>query len=971
MSEKTSNKKVFMTKNLFAIILTLLFIILSSIILSACGQTTFKVLLFDEDKKTVLFADDVEAGTSITDVTIPTKQQDEQYTYTFSGWVDENGDDVVLAFINQDITAYATYEAHEREYSLQITINGSPVSSYDQVEIIREGTYLTTGSVLHYGDVLDITVKGTDGYYITGSINYSGLERVDDGNETYFRVIGDVDISFNEEPKQYTVRFLNYDGSQLYSTLVNHGQAATTDVVPTRESDLRASYIFDGWVDIEGNILNLNSITSNVTAYAHFKEILVDYTLSINNISKVSIFNGDIELFDGSTIHYNDILTVVLNVTDGYHVSSLLANDQDISNNLSFKVVGDMDITYAEEINSYAVALYDEDRTTSLLSTTATHGSSVTVEDPSKEADNTYTYQFIGWFDASGDEVDLSFVAGNITAYAKYQETYIEYSLTMTDRVTVKLTDGTKYTSAFDNPTLHFGDTFTVEYDLAPTFQVSEFLVTGATLSDSIYTVTGAVDIKFAMQKTFEVATYKELQKFVSFESSDGSIIPIEECTDNGKTISYTYIGLEAVELTPNYADFLEMEGTIIYEGQAAHTPSFANNVFTANNMTGVATITTPLYKGMSIEFAISENNLPNFMFGISTKEWLDDAINHTALQNTTYYFAPEYNFWSYSGNSKLSYLYSVPTTNPIMYELNSNYNFFGEINCTIRLVLADTLELYVDDVKVEIDTSVNARVPDYTIADGTAYYFSTYIRNNSSKITFTDFGYYDDTEETYLEYLKGKTITTFGDSITQGSGASSSENRYANLLATNLGMKLNNMGIGNTGYCTGRSNSLQDGADASRIGDVSSIPLESEIVIVFFGINDIRNSTSSWGLLGDVNSEDTSTIYGAINAMYSALAERFADSTTTIFVCSPTPPKNDLDGTYVWGGGYTLQDLNNVIKERATHYGFQFIDLLNNCDFTEDTITDSVHPGDDGHEIIADLIYNAISEYGKYNYAA
>ena len=971
MSAKSLNKKVFMTRNLFAILLTLFLVVISCLLLSACGQTTFKVLLFDEDKKTVLFAYDVEKGDSITDVTIPTKQQDEQYTYTFSGWVDENGDDVILAFIDHDITAYATYEAHEREYSLQITVNGSPVSSYDQVEIIREGSYLTTGSVVHYGDVLDITVNGTEGYYITGSINYSGLERVDEGNETYFRVVGDVEISFNEEPNQYTVRFLNYDGSQLYSTLVNHGQGATTNVVPTRETDLRASYIFDYWADIDGEMLNLNSITSNVTAYAHFKEILIDYTLSINNTSKVSIFNGDIELFDGSTIHYNDILTVVLDVTDGYHVSSLLANDQDISTNLSFSVVGDMEITYAEEINSYTVALYDENRTTSLLSTTATHGSSVTVEDPSKEADNTYTYKFIGWFDENGDEVDLSFVDGNITAYAKYQEAYIEYALTMTDRVTVKLTDGTEYTSEFDNPTLHFGDTFTVEYELAPTFQVNEFLVTGATLSDSTYTVTGAVNIKFSMKKTFEADTYKDLQKFVSFEDSDGSVISIEECTDNGATISYTYVGLEAVDFTANYADFLEMEGTIIYEGQAAHTPSFDNNVFTASDMTGVATITTPLYKGMSIEFAISEIKLSHFMFGISTKEWLDDAINHTSLQNSVYYFAPEYNFWSYSTNTKLSYLYSVLGSNPSMYVLNSNYNFYGDVNCTIRLVLNDTLELYVDDVRVEIDTSVNARVPDYTIADDTAYYFSTYIRDDVSKITFTDFGYYENTGEDYLEYLKGKTITTFGDSITQGSGASSNEKRYASLLSTELGMKLNNMGIGNTGYCTGRENVLEDGADASRIEDVSSIPLESEIVIVFFGINDIRNSSSSWGLLGDVDSDDTSTIYGAINAMYSALAERFADSTTTIFVCSPTPPKNDLDGTYVWGGGYTLQNLNNVIKERATHYGFQFIDLLNNCGFTEDTITDSVHPGDEGHAIIANLIYNAIVEYGKNNYVA
>ena len=937
-------------------------------------KTEYSILLLDEDKITTLYAQNIKAGEPITNVPTPTKSSDLENDYEFNGWVNEKGEKIILSFANSDITAYASYSSTARQYTVTVKVNDNIVSSYDQVEIIKDDEYLTTGSIVHYGDTLQIDVKGSEGHTVFGSVEYQGLKKIVVGNQTVFSVTGDVTISLNETINKYNVKFLNYDETLIFQTQVEYGDAAMYEGIPTREEDMRASYKFDGWVDFDGFPVDLTRITSNMVVYAHYYETLKPYTLTINDPENVTVFNGLIELFDGSTIHYNDELRVVTNVTEGYHIKSITANGQDISNG-SMKVVGNMTVAYEEEINIYKVLLYDEDRTSTLLSQDVTYGSTVVAETPTKNSDLTYNYVFIGWFDSNNVEVNLSLIKSNITAYAKYKASFIEYALNISGSVNVIMTSGEIYTSE-SNATLHYGDTFTVEYDLANGYSVNTFTVSGASENENVYVVEGEVNVVFKMEKTFEALKYKDLQAFTQFEGDDGSVVDVEECVDNNSKITYTYVGFEEIVYTAVYNNFLEVEQTLIYEGQVAAQPDFANNTITGKGLNFVSTLTTPLYKGMSIEFVTNFTEAKQFLFGISSQEWLDNAISHTCKMNNNYYFSVEYNLWSYKEGSKLSYLYanSSLTSN---YILNENYNIFGtSTDYTIRLVLNDKLELYVNDVLVDLNTEINQRVPDFIIEENTPYYFSCYMGSSLNSITFTDFGYYENNVQAYLDYLKGKTITTFGDSITQGSGASNdevagttaSQNKYVSVLSSKLDMTLNNMGEGNTGYCTGRINEL-NGTDASRIDDVANIPVDSAIVIVYFGINDIRNSSDTWGGLGTIDSTDTTTIYGAINVMYSAIAERFAGSNATIFVCDPTPTSTDLNGEYVYGGGYSLKQLSSVIHERASYYGFEFISLLENCGFTTDSFVDSVHPTNEGHSIIANLIYNAIINYGKLNY--
>mgnify|MGYP006341005841 CR=1 FL=1 len=132
---------------------------------------------------------------------------------------------------------------------------------------------------------------------------------------------------------------------------------------------------------------------------------------------------------------------------------------------------------------------------------------------------------------------------------------------------------------------------------------------------------------------------------------------------------------------------------------------------------------------------------------------------------------------------------------------------------------------------------------------------------------------------------LENSKIIFLGDSITYGVGASSTANRYSTVLSNSLGMTENNMGISGTVLATG-------GHRTSRINHISSIPLDSDYVGVLLGINDFdqckNDGTSRYYCLGDFNSRDTSTIYGALHVYCQELIKRFREQDTKIFFMTP-----------------------------------------------------------------------------------
>ena len=105
----------------------------------------------------------------------------------------------------------------------------------------------------------------------------------------------------------------------------------------------------------------------------------------------------------------------------------------------------------------------------------------------------------------------------------------------------------------------------------------------------------------------------------------------------------------------------------------------------------------------------------------------------------------------------------------------------------------------------------------------------------------------------------EGKTIACIGDSITAAVGVTKDVNDYVTLLAEQLGMDYIRLGVSGTTLCTG-------GHRTCNIGKLTESNLAgADVVTILMGINDFDQAKEGYYSLGDINSTDTSTIYGAM----------------------------------------------------------------------------------------------------------
>ena len=108
--------------------------------------------------------------------------------------------------------------------------------------------------------------------------------------------------------------------------------------------------------------------------------------------------------------------------------------------------------------------------------------------------------------------------------------------------------------------------------------------------------------------------------------------------------------------------------------------------------------------------------------------------------------------------------------------------------------------------------------------------------------------------------YFEGKTIVCIGDSITAGVGTTVGVNDYVTLLGEKLGANTIRKGVSGTVLCT----------DGQRKCNIDMLTKENingaDIVTIFMGINDWANATKNFYSLRTLGSDDTSTIYGAVD---------------------------------------------------------------------------------------------------------
>ena len=157
----------------------------------------------------------------------PVRPADEQYTYTFSGW------SPAMDIATQDMTYTAQFTSTLRQYTVRFL-------NYDGTEL--------QSSQVNYGETPAYTgttpTRPEDAQY---TYTFSGWE------PTIVSVTADANYTAQykstEKLVYYTIRFLNYDGTELQSSQVEEGVTPVyTGATPTKPEDAQYTYTFTGWL---------------------------------------------------------------------------------------------------------------------------------------------------------------------------------------------------------------------------------------------------------------------------------------------------------------------------------------------------------------------------------------------------------------------------------------------------------------------------------------------------------------------------------------------------------------------------------------------------------------------------------------------------------------------------------------------------------------------------------------------------
>jgi uncharacterized repeat protein (TIGR02543 family) len=334
--------------------------------------------------------------------TTPIKAATAEHIYTFAGWSPE------FVPVLENVTYTATYTESKRKYTIQfLNYNGSLLQS-SQVEygVMPEyiGTTPVRPSSAQYNYMFDTWTPEIT--IVTKDANYTA--------------------SFTSFIRQYTVTFLDWDGTQLSEQVVDYGGAAVAPTAPIRDG-----YTFIGWDK------DFSNIQSDLTVTAQYKQNIVYYTVTFLD-------------WDGTELHVEqveegkDAIGPTSNPTrDGYTFIGWSKPITNITSNLTVTAQYEQNKIY------YTVTFLDWDGTELYVEQVEEGKDAVgPASNPTRDG-----YTFIGW------SKPITNITSNLTVIAQYEKEQntaidnIEEESTLRPRkemidgiLYIIMPDGTKYT---------------------------------------------------------------------------------------------------------------------------------------------------------------------------------------------------------------------------------------------------------------------------------------------------------------------------------------------------------------------------------------------------------------------------------------------------------------------------------------------------------------------------------------------
>ena len=203
--------------------------------------------------------------------------------------------------------------------------------------------------------------------------------------------------------------------------------------------------------------------------------------------------------------------------------------------------------------------------------------------------------------------------------------------------------------------------------------------------------------------------------------------------------------------------------------------------------------------------------------------------------------------------------------------------------------------------------------------------------------------------------------INFLGDSITEGWGSSSIDKCFVSLVGKKLNCVSRNYGIGGTRIAISQGVSLDPRWDLYFGGRVDKMNHDADYVFVFGGTNDYGHGVSQFGQLGDT---DPHTFYGGMDYLIKELLKHYRLE-QLIFIL----PLYRFNETNPYGDGSKkvpgkiLSDYRSAMVEVLNKYGIKVLDIKDKIGKGEDNplLLDGLHPNDDGHQLIAELVCDYI----------
>ncbi len=204
--------------------------------------------------------------------------------------------------------------------------------------------------------------------------------------------------------------------------------------------------------------------------------------------------------------------------------------------------------------------------------------------------------------------------------------------------------------------------------------------------------------------------------------------------------------------------------------------------------------------------------------------------------------------------------------------------------------------------------------------------------------------------------------LAFLGDSITQGSGASTIEKCYVEQVKEILGSEVINYGIGGTRIARQKAPSKEHRHDIDFNLRTILLDKSVDMLFVFGGTNDFGHGDAPFGSVGD---DSLFTFHGAVKSLFTTLINDFGKEKLVVIL--PLKRAGMLENkNAITNKG--LEDYVNTIKYYVDLYGLKYIDLFNDGlpmppEGESEYFADGLHPNDKGHRFVAEKICEFIKD--------